>query len=105
MDQEILGRLRKISERLKKEYHAEKVILYGSYARGEATEDSDVDLFIIAPSRERFFERMATVRGLIRDLRNGLPVSPIVLTPEEVEERRSKEDQFVQQILEEGIML
>ena len=105
MDQEILGRLRKISERLKKEYHAEKVILYGSYARGEATEDSDVDLFIIAPSSERFFERMATVRGLIRDLRNGLPVSPIVLTPEEVEERRSKEDQFVQQILEEGIML
>jgi len=105
LDQEILGRLRKISERLKKEYHAEKVILYGSYARGEATEDSDVDLFIIAPSRERFFERMATVRGLIRDLRNGLPVSPIVLTPEEVEERRSKEDQFVQQILEEGIML
>jgi len=105
LDREILGRLRKISERLKKEYHAEKVILYGSYARGEATEDSDVDLFIIAPSRERFFERMATVRGLIRDLRNGLPVSPIVLTPEEVEERRSKEDQFVQQILEEGIML
>jgi len=105
MNQEIFQRLRKISERLKKEYHAEKVILYGSYATGEATEDSDVDLFIIAPTHERFFERMATVRGLIRDLRNGLPVSPIVLTPEEVEKRRRKGDQFVQQILEEGIML
>jgi len=105
MDQEIFERLRKISERLKKEYRAEKVILYGSYATGEATEDSDVDLFIIAPTHERFFERMATVRGLIRDLRNGLPISPIILTPEEVEKRRSKGDQFVQQILEEGIML
>ena len=105
MNQEIFQRLRKISERLKKEYHAEKVILYGSYATGEATEDSDVDLFIIAPTNERFFERMATVRGLIRDLRNGLPVSPIVLTPEEVEKRRRKGDQFVQQILEEGIIL
>jgi predicted nucleotidyltransferase len=105
MNQEIFQRLRKISERLKKEYYAEKVILYGSYATGEATEDSDVDLFIIAPTNERFFERMATVRGLIRELRNGLPVSPIVLTPEEVEKRRRKGDQFVQQILEEGIIL
>jgi predicted nucleotidyltransferase len=105
MNQEIYKRLRKISDRLKKESHAEKVILYGSYATGEATEDSDIDLFIIAPTNERFFERMATVRGLIRELRNGLPVSPIVLTPEEVEKRRRKGDQFVQQILEEGIIL
>jgi len=105
MNQEIFERLRKISERLKKEYHAEKVILYGSYATGEETEDSDVDLFIIAPTSERFFERMATVRGLIRDLRNGLPVSPIILTPAEVENRRTKGDQFVQHILEEGLIL
>ncbi len=55
MNQEISERLQKISERLKKEYHAEKVILYGSYAIGEETEDSDVDLFIIAPTQERFF--------------------------------------------------
>ncbi|MEW6162995.1 MAG: nucleotidyltransferase domain-containing protein [Nitrospirota bacterium] len=36
----------KISEWLKKEYHAEKVILYGLYATGEATDDNDVDPFI-----------------------------------------------------------
>ncbi|OGW17996.1 MAG: hypothetical protein A3G93_07695 [Nitrospinae bacterium RIFCSPLOWO2_12_FULL_45_22] len=105
MNQEIYERLRKISERLKKEYHAEKVILYGSYATGEETEDSDIDLFIIAPTNERFFERMARVRGLMRDLRNGLPLSPIVLTPDEVEKRRKKGDQFVRHILEEGITL
>ena len=40
MNREILGRLKKISERLKKNYNAEKVILFGSYARGEETEDS-----------------------------------------------------------------
>jgi len=39
--QDVMDRLRAISERLKKEYKAEKVILFGSYARGEATEDSD----------------------------------------------------------------
>jgi predicted nucleotidyltransferase len=105
MNQEMNKRLHMISERLKKEYQAEKIILYGSYATGEATEDSDVDLFIIAPTKERFFERMATVRRLIRDLRNGLPVSPIVLTPGEVEERRKVGDQFIIAIVEEGLTL
>ncbi len=105
MEREIFNRLQKISERLKKEYNAEKVILYGSYATGEATEDSDIDLFIIAPTNERFFERMATVRGLIRDLRNGMPVSPIILTPDEVQKRINMGDQFVQQILEEGMII
>ncbi|MCL0050616.1 nucleotidyltransferase domain-containing protein [Dehalococcoidia bacterium] len=41
MNHEMSERLRRISERLKKECHAGKVILYGSYVTGEATEDSD----------------------------------------------------------------
>ena len=105
MTQEMSERLRRISERLKKEYKAEKVILYGSHAKGEATQDSDVDLFIIAQTNERFFERMATIRGLIRDLRNGLPISPVVLTKEEVEKRLKIGDQFVRDIVEEGVVL
>ncbi|HID43136.1 MAG TPA: nucleotidyltransferase domain-containing protein [Archaeoglobaceae archaeon] len=105
MDQEIYERLRKISERLKKKYHAEKVILYGSYATGEATEDSDVDLLIIAPANERFFERMARVLALVRDLKKGIPIEPIVLTEEEVENRIKVGDQFVQDIIEKGVYL
>jgi predicted nucleotidyltransferase len=105
MNQEVYERLKKISERLKKEYHAEKVILFGSYARGEETEDSDIDILIIAPTKARMFERMATVRGLIRDLRNGLPFSPIVFTPEEIENKLKRHDAFIQTIFTEGIEL
>jgi predicted nucleotidyltransferase len=105
MDEEIFQRLRKISERLKKEYHAEKVILYGSYATGEATEDSDVDLFIIAPTNQRFFERMARVRALTRDLSYKFPLSPIVLTTDEVKVRLERGDQFVEQIIKDGVYL
>ena len=101
--EEIIDRVKAISERLKKEYNAEKVILFGSYARGEATEDSDVDIFIIAPTKERFFERMATTLRITRDLYRGIPISPIVLRPDEVRERISKGDQFVIEIIEKGI--
>ena len=105
VNQEIYKQLQKIGDRIKKEYHAEKVILFGSYAIGEATADSDVDLFIVAPTHERFFERMATVRRLIRDLRNGLPVAPIVLTGKELERRNKAGDPFIQDILETGVPL
>jgi len=105
MNQELYERLKKVAERLKNDYKAEKVILFGSHAKGEATWESDVDLLIIAPTRERFFERMATVRGLIRDLRNGLAIAPVVLTREEVEKRVKMGDQFVQEVLEQGIVL
>ncbi len=105
MNREISKRLRKIGKRLKEEYRAERVILFGSHATGKATKDSDIDLLVIAPTRERFFQRMATVRRLIRDLRNGLPVSPVVLTAKELEKRKEVGDPFIQDILETGVPL
>lgn len=105
MKVEMNKRLHAIGSKIKKEYRAERVILFGSHARGDATEDSDVDLLIVAPTKERFFERMASVRRLIRDLRDGLAVSPIVLTPVELEKRRRARDPFVREILETGVSL
>ncbi len=105
MMNDVMDRIKAISERLKKEYNAQEVILFGSYARGDATKDSDVDILVIAPTTERFFDRMATVKRLIRNLRNGLPVAPIVLTQEEIEKRIKIKDQFIETILEEGVRL
>lgn len=95
--------IKTIAERLKKHYGAKEVILFGSYARGEESEDSDIDLLIISNTKESFFDRMASVRRLIRDLRKGIPVSPIVLTPEEIENRQKKGDHFIKEILSTGI--
>ena len=105
MKRQLNRQLKTIGKKIKQEYRAERVILFGSHARGDATEDSDVDLLVVAPTKERFFERMASVRRLIRDLRDGLPVSPIVLTPGELEKRRQAGDPFVREILETGVSL
>ena len=105
MKRRLNKRLQTIGTKIKKEYRADRVILFGSYAKGNATKDSDVDLLVVAPTKEQFFERMASVRRVIRGLRDGLPVSPIVLTPDELEKRRQAGDPFVQEILETGISL
>ncbi|MDI6736538.1 MAG: nucleotidyltransferase domain-containing protein [bacterium] len=105
MNEDTLAQIKIIAERLKKEYKAKRIILFGSYATGEATEDSDVDLFIIVRTQERFFERMAHVRALIRDLRKGLPVAPIIFTQQEFKKRVNVGDQFIKEILEKGVTL
>ena len=105
METRIENQLKQISARLKSEYQAEQVILFGSHAKDQAGRDSDVDLLIIAPTTEKFYQRMASVRGLIRDLRKGLPVAPIVLTKEELKNRLEIGDQFVQEIIKNGIKL
>lgn len=102
MRNDILDRLKKIAQKLKREYGAEKVILYGSYARGEETEHSDTDILVIANAEKRFFERRAEVLKILRDLYDGLALSPIVLTPKEIEESLRIGDIFIQEILEEG---
>lgn len=95
--------IKRISERLKKDYHAERVVLFGSYSCGEATENSDVDILVIAPTEERFYERIATVLRSVRDLKTGIPLSPIVLSPKEVRSRVKIGDQFIKEILNKGV--
>lgn len=105
MEEEMRDKLKEIAERLKEEYKAERIILFGSHATGEATEDSDVDILVIAPAKERFFERSAKVLELTRSLYAGFGLSPIVLRPEEVEQRLKIGDQFIQGIIDNGVEL
>ncbi len=86
-----------------RKYRPEKIILFGSLARGEYHEGSDIDLFIVkSNSPELGVER---IRELDRLIRYRIGVDFIVYKPEEVEERISLEDPFVKAILKEGKVL
>ena len=95
----------RIAERLEQQLGAEQVIVYGSVARGESTLHSDIDLFVIAPSTDEGYRRMTKAREAIRDLSSGLPISPLVLTPDEVRRRLAGGDPFVREILETGVVV
>jgi predicted nucleotidyltransferase len=97
--------LSRIADRLRERLGATRVIVYGSVARGEATVHSDVDLLVVAPSNEKGYVRMANARAAIRDLSFGLPISPLVLTPDEVVRRLERGDPFVREIVEQGVEL
>jgi predicted nucleotidyltransferase len=97
--------LTRIADRLRERLGATRVIVYGSVARGEATIHSDIDLLVVAPSDDRTFRRLVEAHDAIQDLSRGLPVSPLVLTPDEVEVRQARGDAFLQEVLGDGVEL
>ena len=92
-------------DKIIKGYEPKKVILFGSYAYGEPTGDSDIDLLIIKNTDKRPIDRWVEVKKLLRDNSRILPVSPLVYTETEIEERIAIKDFFVEEILEKGEVL
>jgi len=95
----------KIVEKITKDYNPKKIILFGSYATGHPTEDSDIDLFIIKNTEKRPTDRWIEVKKLLWDIEKDIPISPLVYTEEEVKERLKIKDFFVREILEKGEVL
>jgi predicted nucleotidyltransferase len=60
----------------------ERVVLFGSYARGDATDDSDLDLLVIESEVADRAREMVRLRRLLRPLR--LPVDVLVVSTDEV---------------------
>lgn len=48
---------------VKKTYHPDKIILFGSYASGKVNDNSDLDLLVVAPSKDDFWTRMKDISG------------------------------------------
>lgn len=72
-------------DRITRRFNPVRIILFGSWARGEARADSDVDLLVVLPKVEH--KRHVAIE-ILRAL-NGLPISKdvIVATPEEIRKR------------------
>jgi predicted nucleotidyltransferase len=105
MEVEIKAILSEIVEKLKKEYKPLKIILFGSYAYGNPGEGSDIDLFILKKTNEGRVDRVVHVKKIIYNPNREIPVSPLVYTPEELEERLRIGDDFVEEIIQKGVVL
>ena len=88
-------------KRIVSELKPEKIILFGSYAYGNPTPDSDVDLLVIMKTKAREIDRYIAVSNLLYP--RQFPVDILVKTPKEVkEESRKKGNFFMREILTKG---
>jgi predicted nucleotidyltransferase len=105
MEDTIQSVLDEIVEKIIKQYFPERIILYGSYAHGNPTNDSDIDLFIVKETKKNRTERWVEVKKLLWDKNRDIPVSPLVYTPDELKKRLDMGDFFVKEIMDKGRVL
>ena len=102
--QPVAKTLQRAIKRIASELKPEKIILFGSYAYGNPTPDSDVDLFIIIKGDKRQNLLSASLLLYPREF----PVDIIVKTPEEVEmDLKGGKDNsfFTRELIKKGIVL
>lgn len=105
MTTQIKKEIQKIADQIVKNYHPEKIILFGSYAWGKPTKSSDVDFFVVKNSYKEKRFRTTEVDRIINstiDIEERMPVDVIVYTPEELSQRLRLGDFFINRIVKEG---
>ncbi len=103
MDKIIEDKLNTLVTKIIQAFQPEKIILFGSYAWGEPTDDSDVDLFVVKETNELKRERQLRLRRLFLDF--DIAADGLIYTPGEIEQRLAKGDFFIRNVLDKGKLL
>lgn len=93
---------REFAEGLEKT-HVKNIILFGSVARGDFSEKSDIDILLVYSRTKPEGHVMEEVRTLLD--KYDVEIVPTFLSVTEVRERLKKSDSFIMDILEEGKVL
>ncbi len=94
--------IRFLSERIAKEFHPERIILFGSYATGTPAPDSDVDLLIILPFEGKNFTKSLEI---LNRTNPQFPIDLLARTPEDTERRYQEGDPLIREALDRGKVL
>jgi predicted nucleotidyltransferase len=95
--------IHRMSDIIRIQFHPDKIILFGSYARGDATEDSDVDLLVVMETKERMNRRALSIRKALWGF--SVPKDILVRTPREFQERSNQSWNILYFVAHEGKVL
>lgn len=96
-------RIEEMVRRIVSQFHPDKIILFGSHARGEAGPDSDVDLLVVMQPHGSKRERVVEVYGLLAGM--GVPKDVMIVTPEEFDIYRDAPGTVIRTACREGKVL
>ncbi len=96
-------KIRAVVDKIVQDFNPDKVILFGSYAYGKPTIDSDVDVLVVLESNERPAARAARIYQAVQG--KTFPMDILVRTPQELRDRLESDDGFFKEIIEQGKVL
>ena len=97
-----LAAIRRYARQIVERFHPDQVILFGSYAYGKPTLESDVDLLVVMPHEGRGVEKAIEIRLKVRA---PFPMDLLVRSPEKIRERLALGDWFIEDVLNQGEVL
>ncbi len=103
VDKAVRKQIRKMVDRIVREFHPEQVILFGSHARGEGGPDSDVDLLVVMHVRGSKRNKAIEIGVALHDIRISKDI--IVTTPEDFEWRKEVAGTIERPAAQEGEVL
>lgn len=83
----------------------QKFILFGSFARGTQTAESDVDLVVVVDTDKPFLDRYDDILLFLHEKLRPHAVSPLIYTPEELEQMRQRPFGVVPAACKEGVIV
>ena len=98
----ILTGIRNVTRQIVQQFHPQKVILFGSYAYGQPTEDSDVDLLVVMDTDESPLHVAAKIAAAIE---HPFPLDIVVRTPVEFASAVHRKGVFATEVVTKGITL
>ena len=84
------------------DFKPEKIVLFGSYARGTPTVDSDLDFLVVMPFKGRSVNQAIRIR---RRISTDMPLDLVVRTPQQIERRLKMNDFFIKEVIDQGHVL
>jgi predicted nucleotidyltransferase len=104
----IAGQLRPYLQVIAEQFHPERVILFGSYAYGAPSADSDVDLLVVKNIEDSPVAEATRIRRALRHLRHqgsNLALDIMVRAPQDLRERLAHGADFHEEIVRKGLVL
>ena len=94
--------IERISAQIRKEFSPRKIILFGSHSWGTPSDESDVDLLVVAQFEGKPWRFAVEIRDRIK---STVPLDLMVRTPEQLQERLAKHDMLLTEIVTRGTVL
>jgi predicted nucleotidyltransferase len=95
-------KIKRVCAQIARLFKPERIVLFGSYAYGRPTADSDVDLLVVMPFEGKGFRKASEIRSRIDA---DFPLDLVVRTPKEVSRRLAVGDSFLREVTEKGALL
>jgi predicted nucleotidyltransferase len=97
-----IEKIKNLAGQIADQFSPEKIILFGSYANGNPSPQSDVDLLIIVNDHRPIWKLNIDI---IQAIPHHFPLDIIVRNSQEIEKRLMLNDFFIEDILRHGIIL